>query len=158
MTKLYAEEVLSRSVHIKHELSLETQADGKPVWFVLDTGSFYSVLDASQIGRLGLGTERLVSPRTGSLIADDYSTLIIGLGKTGAHPAKVTTLKTLQLGRCEWKNIHLGISNLRAWHVGGGHATTTDVQGLLGADLLIGRGVLIDFASRKTWLRQLTGS
>lgn len=151
-------ESLRRSGFVEINLSrgnalfMEARVNDKPVRLLVDTGGDFSVLDETQVSRLALKIEKREQPRTGTLIKEDYEARLIGIGKVGAHKMRVTTIK-LQLGSREWKAAHFGVVNLKAWNVS---ASQEEVQGLLGRELLIQTGALIDPAGNKLWLQPET--
>jgi len=136
----------------RNGLAVEAAANGQPLLLLVDTGATWSVLDDSQVPRLQLKTVQEGNPKLGTLIPEDLSAEIIGFGKIGAHQMRVTTLQTLQIGARIWKDVHVGVANLKAWGISE-PGKAVEIQGLFGAEMLAARGALIDFASEKLWLR-----
>jgi hypothetical protein len=139
--------------HGDQEFTIDSKIKNLDVRLLVDTGSFYSMLDESQVGRLSLTMEKRKAPETGSLITDELSGKYVGVGKIGAHKFRVTTLSSMQIGARKWKNAHFGVVNLKSWGVGMPNGWGEHIQGLLGADVLIGAGALIDCSSGKLWFR-----
>ena len=123
---------------------VEVQINNKPVRLVVDTGAHYTLLDEPLVSRLGLSFA--THEKVGSLIPEETSTLIIGIGKIGAHKTKVATLKTFEVGGRQWKNTAVGVCDMKAW---GDSALRAD--GFMGMDILAGHGALIDLASWRLW-------
>jgi predicted aspartyl protease len=135
-------------------LTVDAQAKGQPVRLLIDTGFRFSVLDESQVQPLGLKPVKQV--KIGSLIAEDVSTLMVGLDKIGAHKLWVTTLDTFQIGPRTSKNVHFGVVDLKAWKLPEPGNPQRDIQGIVGAEMLTSYGALIDFCSGKLWFRPET--
>jgi hypothetical protein len=135
-------------------LTVEAKANSRPAHLILDTGSEFTCLDESQLRPLGLSTVKEDAPHTGTRIPGEVGGLLIGVGKIGAHKLRVTTLATLEIGPKQWKNIHVGVANLKAWGILQPGTASEDPEGVLGLRLLAEQGALIDFASRKLWLRR----
>ncbi len=112
---------------------------------LVDTGSPWSALDRSQIKPLGLRP---------------YETRvkIAGIGKIGAHWLDVAKLKSLQLGDLVLGNVDFGVAKLEDWKIGESGTPWSDVQGILGAELLVLNAALIDCRQLKLWLQPLKSS
>jgi predicted aspartyl protease len=133
-------------------LTATGQANGQPIRLVVDTGSAFTVLDDSQLKRLGLATVKEEAPATGTAIRQDLSGNLVGIGKVGMHQVRVATLESLQIGPRHWKHIHVGISSLKHWGLASTGGPGETIEGLLGPDVLNAHGALIDVSHRKLWL------
>ena len=131
---------------------IDAKIKGEDVRLLVDTGATFSMLSDSQVSRLGLRMEQQRQASTGTLIPQDLSGRIVGVGQIGMHKFRVTTLNTMQIGARQWTNVHVGVVNLQSFGIGkpGGWET---VQGMLGADILLNGGALIDCSSEKIWFR-----
>lgn len=132
-------------------INLETKNQEVPL--LVDTGAVFSMLDESQVGRLSLTMEKRQAAETGTLIPDELSGRAVGVGTIGAHKFRVTTLSAMQIGPRAWKNAHFGVVNLKSWGVGVPGRLGDKIQGLLGADILMSAGALIDCEGGKIWFR-----
>lgn len=143
-------------IHFKPawRLTVEAQAKGQPVRLMIDTGFPFSVLDESQVQRLGLKAVKQTVTR--SLIAEDVSTHVSGLNEIGSHKVWVTTLDTFQIGPRTEKNVHFGVIDLKAWKLPEPDSPQRDIQGIFGAEILTRYGALIDFCSGRLWFRPET--
>ena len=130
---------------------VDAQINQKPVRLIADTGADWSCLDESLLQPLGLVIVKQSAPELGTLIPDDLSGAAVGVGKIGMHKLRVTTLENLQMGERTWKKIHFGVANLKAWKIEDPEKPARGAGGLLGMDMFLNHGVLIDFASRKLW-------
>jgi len=133
-------------------LEINAEANGKSLAAGVDTGADFSLIDESQMPRLSLIAIKQDRPETGTLIPNELNGRVVGVGSIGAHKLRVTTLNTFRLGSTEWKNLHFGIADLKAWNLGKPSAPAEHLQALLGSDFLLSHGALIDFSSRKLWL------
>jgi hypothetical protein len=134
-------------------LCVDSEIKGQPVGLLVDTGAYFSVLDEAEISRLSLRMETSGTPATGSQIPTELTSRSIGVGSIGAHKLRVTTLSTLQIGARKWKNAHFGVVNLKSWGINVPGSEGAAIQGLLGADVLIKAGALIDCSSGTLWFR-----
>jgi predicted aspartyl protease len=128
------------------------QANAQAIRLVVDTGAAFTILDESQIKRLGLAIIKEEAPATGTSIRQDLSANLIGIGKVGMHPVRVATLESLQIGPRIWKRVHVGVTSLENWGLAKPGSTNEPIEGLLGPDLLNRHGAVIDFSNRKLWL------
>ncbi|MEY2427144.1 MAG: Aspartyl protease [Verrucomicrobiota bacterium] len=135
-------------------LIVRAQAQGQPARLLIDTGSPFSLLDESQLQRLGLKAVKQVV--TGSLIAEDVSARLSGVNEIGSHKLRVTILDTFQIGPRTAKNVHFGVVDLKAWENQKPGSPQMDMQGIFGVEMLTSYGALIDFPSGKLWFRPRT--
>jgi hypothetical protein len=141
------------STQLTGGLRIECMANDTPVTLLVDTGCNISVLDESQTDRLGLTFVRENRPATGSLIPEEVSGRGVGVGEIGTHKFRVAKLRSLQLGSAKWQNVNVAIGNLKYWGLAKSPENKEETQGLFGIDELTKHGVLIDYSSRKLWLR-----
>ena len=152
------EETLRRSGFIevptqwRNGLTVEAEINGHGVCLLVDTGASFSLLDASELARLSLSLVKEDHPAPGTLIPGDVSGNVVGVGKIGAHTLKVTKVKLVRIGAKELKEVHFGVTSLASWKLAAHDDRAKEINGLLGADLLINNDGLIDFANRKLWL------
>ncbi len=121
-------------------MTCEAEANDQPVRLLVDTGAIWSVLDHSEVKRLGLRPE--LTP------AD-----IVGVGKIGSESLRIATLKSVKLGDLTLSNVRLGVAELSAWGIAEKKRGMQDVQGILAADQLALNGALIDCRRLKLWLQ-----
>jgi predicted aspartyl protease len=141
------------SMNRGYGFTVDSKIKNLGVRWVVDTGAAYSVLDETQIRRLSLMLEKVRAPETGTLVTHDISGRAAGVGKIGAHKFRVTTPNALQIGAREWKNVRFEVMNLENWGIGVPGKAWETVQGMLGEDMLISSGALIDCAGGKLWFR-----
>jgi len=140
-------------INLKYGLTVDAKVNGEASKLLVDTGFTFSSLDSALAKRLGLAAVKHDEPSVGSLIPKEWGTRVIGFGKVGAHKMWVTKLTTLEVGSLQWTNIHLGVTDLKNWHLAEPGSRSEEVQGVLGREMLRGRGALIDYHSRKLWFR-----
>jgi predicted aspartyl protease len=134
-------------------LSTVVQINGKPVRLGVDTGAPYDEIDDSEVSPLGLKLLKYSQPSTGSLIPNDLSANVIGMGKIGRHAVHFTRVSTFQLGPRPWKNFDIGVSDLKDWGLAKPGTRGEAVKGLLSLLSLERQGTLIDVAGSKLWFR-----
>jgi hypothetical protein len=144
------------SSHLIGGLRIDCVVNNKPVVLLVDTGCNITVLDESQIDRLALTFVRENRPSTGSLIPQEVSGRGVGVGEIGMHKFRVAKLQSLQLGSAKWQNVNVAIGNLSYWGLSKSGSTPEETHGVFGIDELTKHGVLIDYSSRKLWLRPET--
>ena len=140
-------------INLKYGLTVDAKVNGEASKLLVDTGFTFSSLDSALAKRLGLIAVKHDEPSVGSLIPKEWSTKMIGIGKVGAHKMWVTKLKALEVGSLQWTNIHLGVTDLKSWHLAEPGSRSEEVQGVLGREMLTTRGALIDYHSHKLWFR-----
>jgi len=131
---------------------IETRINNQDVRLVVDTGAFNSVLDETQISRLSLKTEKVRNPETGTMVAQDIGGRAAGVGEIGVHRTRVSTPISLQIGSHSLTASRFVIVNLKSWGIGVPENGAT-THGLLGEDLLITNGALINCSGKKIWFR-----
>jgi len=129
------------------------EINGQSVKLAVDTGAFATVLDDSQVARLGLTKLKYSDPQTGSHLPENLQTLMVGAGKIGSETLFVSEPKSFRIASQQWKNVQVGVVNLVKWGLAKPGTRDEEMQGLLGAELLVHHGALIDFTSNRLWLR-----
>jgi gag-polyprotein putative aspartyl protease len=137
------------SLDSRGHLLLDAQINAKPVRLIVDTGASDTLLDETEMNRLGLRTYKRTT--TGTMIpTDDTHHLVIGLGRVGAHKLRVVKIDKLQIGETQWKDLYVGISDVSAWKNVDDQGVKM-FHGMLGPGVMAPQGVLIDFATLKLW-------
>ena len=137
----------------KYGTTVEVEINGQSVKLAVDTGAFATVLDDSQVARLGLTKLKYSDPQTGSHLPENLQTLMVGAGKIGSETLFVSEPKSFRIASQQWKNVQVGVVNLVKWGLAKPGTRDEEMQGLLGAELLVHHGALIDFTSNRLWLR-----
>jgi len=140
-------------INLKYGLTVDAKVNGEASKLLVDTGSVFSVLDNALAKRLGLTAVKHDEAAVGSLMPKEWSARVVGVGKIGAHKMWVTKLKTLQVGSLQSTNVHLGVVDLKSWHLAEPGGESEEVQGVLGREMLRALGALIDYHSHKLWFR-----
>ena len=140
-------------INLKYGLTIDAKVNDESVKLLVDTGSVFSVLDNALAKRLGLTAVKHDEAAVGSLMPKEWSARVVGVGKIGAHKMWVTKLKTLQVGSLQSTNVHLGVVDLKSWHLAEPSGESEEVQGVLGREMLRALGALIDYHSHKLWFR-----
>lgn len=117
--------------------------NGERVELLVDSGAVWSCLDQRQVTRLGLQPQ-------------NSTTRITGAGATGIRPVAVANVKSLQLGAVEIKGQTLALLDLADWGFAAPEKTLSEVQGILGGDLLAALNAVIDCPRLKLWLQPRT--
>lgn len=131
---------------------VEAQVEGQTVRLLVDTGADFCLLDDGLASQLRLELLKRDRPKTGSRIRARQQGAIVGVNEIGAHDLFGAQLKSLRLGAREWTGFDVGVANLKAWGLSESGRPGGDIQGLVGAELLIPSGALIDFSARRLWL------
>lgn len=146
-----ARKVLEESLRISgaHPVALEykpgaamackARVNNQPVKLLVDTGAIWSVLDEDEAKRLKLATRS-----TGSRIMG-----VKGIGGTWLQLAE---LKSFDLGTVQLRNVFFGVAETDRWGITDAKSAMPDVVGLLGSELLVLNGALIDCRGAKLWL------
>ena len=133
-------------------IGIDARMNDQPVILAVDTGAVFSMIDESLVKPLNLLPIRKEAPAIGSLIPEDVTGTMVGVGKIGAHKLRVVTVNRLQIGAGIWSNVHFGVANLKNWGISKPGSQGAGVQGLFGREMLAGHAALIDFGSGKLWL------
>lgn len=130
-------------LELKRPLAITCRArvQGEPVEMLVDTGAAWSCLDFRQRERLGLK----VTPSAAR---------ITGVGATGTRAIAVTGVKSFQLGDVETKNATLAMLDLADWGLAARDRTLSEVQGILGGEILLAMGAVIDCHGLKLWVKR----
>jgi predicted aspartyl protease len=142
---------------LKRLLSVNATIKDHSVRLLVDTGDSVSALDLSQVTRLNLASVKWDEPTEGSLIRQDITGNLIGVGRIGTHKVWITMLSTFQIGSRTWKNVPYGVANLSDWGLGKQGSPEADLEGFLGNDVLQRYGSVIDLCNRKLWFRPEKG-
>jgi predicted aspartyl protease len=121
-------------------LTLVARMNGEPVELLLDSGAVWSCVDERQCARLGL------KPMPSAA-------RITGAGATGRRSVAVADVKSLQLGVVELKDHTLALFDLADWGFAAPDQALSEVQGILGGDLLAATRAVIDCHRLKLWLK-----
>jgi len=124
---------------VEPHLQIDTQIKGHSVRWQVYLGYYVTVLDDSQISRLSLTSRESLGVWMGTGMA--------------AHELKVTEFRRLRVGTQEWKNVQVSVADLKAWGVVKPGVSGHERHGVLGADLLVDHGALIDCPGRRIWFR-----
>lgn len=121
-------------------LTLLARMNGEVVEMLLDSGAVWSCVDERQCARLKLKP----MPSTAR---------ISGAGATGLRSVAVANVKSLQLGKVDLKDNTLAVFDLADWGFAAPDQALSEVQGILGGDLLAATGAVIDCQRLKLWLK-----
>ncbi len=124
-------------------LTLAARVNGEPLEMLLDSGAVWSCVDQRQCARLKL--KPLAS-----------AARVTGAGKTGQRGVAVAEVRSLQLGEVELKDSTLALFDLADWGFAAPDKALSEVQGILGGDLLAATGAIIDLHRLKLWLQPVT--
>jgi predicted aspartyl protease len=138
---------------LEHLLTVDARIEDQPIRLLVDTGDSVSVLDQSQARRFNLTSVKWDDAAQGSLIRQDISGNLLGLGRIGSHRVWLTRLSTFQIGPKSWTNLTYGVANLSDWGLSKPGSPEAHSQGIFGNDLLHGHGAVIDFCNLKLWFR-----
>jgi hypothetical protein len=117
------------------------RVNGQPLNLVVDTGAQWSVIDSSQVKRLGLAPVSTPGTLSGAL--------------SRIHPTglSLADIKALEFESLTLSNLRVGVASMADWGIRNAGLSADEVDGLLGAyDLTVG-GALIDCAHLTLWLR-----
>ena len=121
-------------------LTLAARVNGEPVEMLLDSGAVWSCVDERQCARLKLKP----MPSTAR---------ITGAGATGRRSVAVADVKSLRLGEVDLKDNMLALFDLADWGFAAPGKALSEVQGILGGDLLAATSAVIDCQRLKLWLK-----
>jgi predicted aspartyl protease len=120
--------------------TVEVEINDQKVKLLVDTGSFATVVDISQAGRLGLTHLRRYP---GAMM----------VGVAGSEELLVSDVKSFRIATQTWKGVQVGVGDLSKWGVGRPGKRDQEFKGLLGVELLDGHFALIDFCNHRLWFR-----
>ena len=109
---------------------------------LVDSGAMWSCLDTKVAREFNLRLSPSPNQISGAVTADKKSFL-------------VTTVRELTVAERKIKDVNLAVLSLEAWGFGPDGKLFSDVSGILGGAELIANGAVIDFSSRKLWLRSV---
>ena len=121
---------------------VRAEMNGEPVKLLIDSGASASVLDQGAVERVHLNH----SEKRGRVIR--------GVGKIGASWLYQGKVNSLRLGEVTVTNLDFAVADLSRWGMSGKPNKARDVDGLLGVEFLSRNGSIIDYQSRKLWVRK----
>ena len=121
-------------------LTVAARLNGEPLELLLDSGAVWSCLDQRQVARLKL------KPMPSAA-------RITGAGATGQRGVAVAEVKSLLLGEVELKEKTVALFDLADWGFAAPDKALSEVQGILGGDLLAATDAVIDCNRLKLWLK-----
>lgn len=124
-----------------HHLTIKATINGIKGDFILDTGASNSCVGFESIGLF-------------KLIANKSKTKAAGAGATGMV-TQLAKKNYLQVGSWKYPNFHLVIFDLSHVNEALRQHKTQEVQGIIGADVLIKGDAIIDYSSKYLYLKKL---
>lgn len=121
-------------------LTLLARMNGEVVEMLLDSGAVWSCVDERLCARLKLKPKPSVAR-------------ISGAGATGLRSVAVANVKSLRLGEVDLKDDTLAVFDLADWGFAAPDQALSEVQGILGGDLLAATSAVIDCHRLKLWLK-----
>ena len=121
-------------------LTIMARVNREPVEMLVDSGAVWSCLDARQSERLRLKPA-------------PSAARITGAGATGTRGVAAAEVQSFQLGEVTLKAMTLAVFDLSDWGFAAPGRALTEVQGILGGDLLAMGDAVIDCHALKLWLR-----
>jgi hypothetical protein len=140
-------------IRCTNRLVVSAITDGEPFGWMIDTGSSHSLIDDSERERLKL------KPVEQSPLGTFLPSSVEGRGNglnghgLGTHTLRVVCLPTLTVGPQTWHDLYVGVEEVKLSKPGDGADSNADIHGILGDELLIRHGAVIDFSSLTLWLR-----
>jgi len=113
--------------------------NGKPLEWLIDTGSFWSVLDSATSSRLNLN-------------AEFTGWRAVGTGNIGSTKLRVAEAREIELGGLKFKRVDLGVADLSNWNAGRGRDDDLKIDAILGMEQLVKHNALIDCAAGNLWV------
>ncbi len=136
----------------RYGTTIDAEMNGQTVKLLVDTGAFATIVDDSQVARLGLKRLKSASPPTGSHIREDVEGRVFGAGEIGREALYASDVKSFRIASQPWKRVQVGVADLVKWGLAKPGTRDQENQGLLGAELLVQHHALIDFSSGRLWL------
>jgi hypothetical protein len=122
--------------HLYVEVALDGQV--KPNWWLVDTGSPWSLVSAKQAKRL-IRSAIGISERTAT-VAGENCTVLVNIGaKVGGYP----------MGRFDFFESAFGLGLMDRNHYNVGYRDSFEPGGVLGVNFLAQRGALLNFQSQR---------
>ncbi len=142
------EKLLADSSRVSAEMKLRSppaitvavQLNDHAAEFLVDSGAVWSCLDVKAARDFNLRLSPSPNQISGAVSAD----------KKSFH---VTTVRELTVAERKIKDASLAVLSLEPWGFGPDGKLFNDVSGILGGAELIANRAVIDFSSRKLWLR-----
>ncbi len=123
-------------------LAVSVGIPGHQARMLIDTGAFWSILDNDAATRMGL------RPRPNGWTISGVTREI------GRKPLSSVEIPSLEIGDIKLGKVLFGVAELKGWGIGkGGVDTSTNIDGLLGPDVLVGSSGLIDTQGLRLWLK-----
>ena len=126
-------------------LTCNAKVNGTATRILVDTGASATILDQ-------LFSDRLRLPRT-----EKRERAVRGVGRIGASWIYSTVMDALEIGGATdgvtLANLTVGVADLSRWGIAEGPKRSSDIQGVLGIDLLSSNNAVIEYPARKLWLK-----
>jgi len=127
-------------------LTCNARFNGTATKILVDTGASATILDQ-------LFSDRLRLPRT-----EKRERAVRGVGRIGASWIYSTEIDALEIGGATdsvaLTNLTIGVADLSRWGIAEGPKRASDIQGVLGIDLLSSNNAVIEYPARKLWLKR----
>ena len=136
-------------------LGIDVRVAGRAVPWIVDTGSWFTIIDEDERRGLGLSFSKQLRPGTGSHLLEDASGEMAGFEKIGlgSFRMRVATVPALEVGGQSWAEFHVGVTDQPLSRLNHPDSPDRAFHGLLGADVLERFGALIDCGDPTLWLR-----
>ena len=121
-------------------VTVVAQLNGQDTELLVDSGAMWSCLDTKVARDFNLRLTPTPNQISGTVTADKKNFL-------------VTTVRELTVAERKIKDVNLAVLSLEAWGFGPDGKLFNDVSGILGGAELIANGAVLDFSSKKMWLR-----
>ena len=121
-------------------VTVVAQLNGQDTELLVDSGAMWSCLDTKVARDFNLRLTPSPNQISGAVTADKKNFL-------------VTTVRELTVAERKIKDVNLAVLSLEAWGFGPDGKLFNDVSGILGGAELIANGAVLDFSSKKMWLR-----
>jgi predicted aspartyl protease len=117
------------------------RVNGEPLEMLVDSAAPWTCVDVRQVERLRL--KPTASPAK-----------LTGVGRTGTHRVGVATVKSFRLADVEVKLANVAVLDLADWGLAAPDAALSEVQGLLGGEMLAAMSAVIDCHASRLWLKR----
>lgn len=121
-------------------VTVVAQLNGHDAELLVDSGAVLSCLDAKIAHEFNLRLSPSPNQISGAVTADKKSFL-------------VATVRELTVAERKIKDVNLAVLSLEVWGFGTDGKLFNDVSGIFGGAELIANGAVLDFSSKKLWLR-----
>lgn len=123
-------------------MTIATRLNGHAAEFLVDSGAVWSCLDAKVSNSFDLRLSPSPNQLTGAVATDKKS-------------FRITTVRKFAVAGKTIQDMSLAVLSLEPWGFGMDGKLFKDVNGILGGAELIANGAVIDFSSKKLWLRSI---